>query len=162
MRDEYRLDGEMIRGPRAKALISSPADGAVLRDRVVRASGIAWAGEAEVSRVELSVDQGESWHHAQLAGYGGRGAWRRWDLDLDVPADVSGAVTVLARATDDRGRTQPAQGLEPARVSVGWMGPDHGDIVGAHRVRPAWVQPDVGTDTDQPAGPERGVGDPYR
>ena len=62
MRDEYRLDGEMIRGPRAKALISSPADGAVLRDRVVRASGIAWAGEAEVTRVELSVDRGESWH----------------------------------------------------------------------------------------------------
>ncbi len=110
MRDEYCLDGEMIRGPRAKAVISSPADGAVLRDRVVRASGIAWAGEAEVSRVELSIDQGENWHHAQLAGYGGRGAWRRWDLDLDVPAGVSGAVTVLARATDDRGRTQPAQG----------------------------------------------------
>jgi len=110
MRDEYCLDGEMIRGPRAKALISSPADGAALRDGVLRASGIAWAGEAEVSRVEVSIDQGESWHHAQLAGYGGRGAWRRWDLDLDVPAGVSGPVTVLARATDDRGRTQPPNG----------------------------------------------------
>jgi sulfite oxidase len=110
MREEYCLDGEMIRGPRAKALISSPADGAVLRDRVVRSSGITWAGEAEVSRVELSIDRGESWHHAQLAAYGGRGAWRRWELDLDVPAGVSGAVTVLARATDDRGRTQPERG----------------------------------------------------
>ena len=110
MRDEYCLDGEMIRGPRAKALISSPADRAVLRDRVVRASGIAWAGEAEITRVALSLDDGKSWHDAQLAGYGGRGAWRRWELDLDVPADASGTVTVLARATDDRGRTQPAQG----------------------------------------------------
>lgn len=110
MRDDYRLDGAMIRGPRVKALISSPADGAVLRDRVVRASGIAWAGEAEVSRVEVSIDLGASWHDAQMAGYGGRGAWRRWDLDLDVPAGVSGQVTVLARATDDAGRTQPERG----------------------------------------------------
>ena len=126
MRDEYCLDGEMIRGPRAKALISSPADGAVLRDRVVRASGIAWAGEAEVTRVEVSVDGGESWHDAQLAAYGGRGAWRRWDLDLEVPAGVSGAVTVLARATDDRGRTQPARGeWNPLGLPVGRLGSDH-------------------------------------
>jgi sulfite oxidase len=107
MREEYCLEGAMIRGPRVKALISSPADGAILRDRVVRASGIAWAGETEVSRVELSIDRGDSWHHAQLAAYGGRGAWRRWDLDLELPVNASGAVTVLARATDDRGLTQP-------------------------------------------------------
>lgn len=110
MREEYCLDGEMIRGPRVKALTSSPADGARLRDRVLRASGIAWAGEAEVSRVEVSVDGGASWHDAQLAVYGGRGAWRRWDLDLELPVEASGTVTVLVRATDDRGRTQPERG----------------------------------------------------
>ena len=111
MREHYCLDGAMIRGSRAKALITSPADRAVLRDRVVRASGIAWAGEAEVARVALSLDHGDSWHDAQLAAYGGHGAWRRWDVEVEVPADVSGTVTVLARATDNRGRTQPAQGV---------------------------------------------------
>lgn len=110
MRDEYCLDGQMIRGPRVRALITSPADGATLRDCVVRAGGIAWAGETEVARVEMSVDDGQTWHEAQLAGYGGDGAWRRWDLDLPVPADATGPVTVLARATDDRGHTQPACG----------------------------------------------------
>ncbi len=81
MRDEYCLDGAMIRGPRAKALISSPADGAVLRDRVVRASGIAWAGEAEVSRVELSIDRGRelastrNWPATAVAARGGDGIW---------------------------------------------------------------------------------------
>ena len=110
MRDEYCLDGAMIRGPRAKALICSPIDGTPLRDRVVRASGIAWAGEAEITRVEVSVDGAANWHDAHVAAYGGRGAWRRWELDLEVPAGVSGPVTVLARATDDRGRTQPERG----------------------------------------------------
>ena len=122
MRDEYRLHGEVIRGSRTRALITSPADGASLRDRVIRASGIAWAGEAEVTRVELSVDGGRHWHDAQVAAYGGRGAWRRWDLDVEVPAGATGRVTVLARATDDRGHTQPerAEWNECGYLWDGW------------------------------------------
>jgi sulfite oxidase len=111
MRDEYREpNGAMIRGPRVKALITSPADGARLRDRVLRVSGIAWAGEAEIARVEISVDGGQRWEAAALAAYGGNGAWRRWDLEQALPDGASGEVTVIARATDDRGRTQPERG----------------------------------------------------
>ena len=61
--------------------------------------------------LSLSAPPIESINPDRAAGrYGGRGAWRRWELDIDVPAGVSGAVTVLARATDDRGRTQPERG----------------------------------------------------
>ena len=111
MRDEYCLDGAMIRGPRAKALITSPADGArPARPRRARQRHrLGGRGRGRPRRGVASI-AGESWHDAQLAGYGGRGAWRRWELDLEVPAGVSGPVTVLARATDDRGRTQPEHG----------------------------------------------------
>ncbi len=111
MRDDRQdPDGAMIRGAGPKALITSPADGSRLRDRVVRLSGISWAGEADIAAVDVSIDGGATWHAAALAPHGGNGAWRRWDLHIDLPDAVAGDVEVLARATDDRGRTQPERG----------------------------------------------------
>lgn len=108
MRDEYRaVDGTMLRGPGVKSLITSPADGATLGHRMLGLSGIAWAGEREVARVEVSLDGGASWQDAQLAAFGGQGAWRRWDLNVELEAEAAGEVTIAVRATDDRGRTQP-------------------------------------------------------
>jgi sulfite oxidase len=57
--------------------------------------------------VAVSADEGATWHDAQLAAYGGNGAWRRWEAEMTVPHGTSDAVTLVARATDDRGRTQP-------------------------------------------------------
>ena len=108
MQDEFRMqDGAMIRGGGPKSIISSPADGARVRDRIVRPSGIAWAGEAEIASVAVSADGGRTWHEAQLAAYGGNGAWRRWEAEVTLPDDIAGEVAVVALATDDRGRTQP-------------------------------------------------------
>src|SRR5215831_7602537 len=48
-----------------KSLISSPADGSTSRSPNVHIQGVAWAGESDVSRVEVSIDDGNSWQPAE-------------------------------------------------------------------------------------------------
>jgi DMSO/TMAO reductase YedYZ molybdopterin-dependent catalytic subunit len=108
MDEEYRgVDGTPIGGGHVKSLITWPADGARLRHRMLGLSGIAWAGEREIARVEASVDGGATWRDATLSSHGGSGAWRRWDLNVELDAGVSGEIVAAVRATDDLGRTQP-------------------------------------------------------
>jgi sulfite oxidase len=67
--------------------------------------GYAMAGDGhDVARVDVSVDQGRSWRQATLEPARSRWAWRFWSLTVDV---VPGALTVMARAWDDTGATQP-------------------------------------------------------
>lgn len=108
MDEEYRGDdGAPIGGGRVKSLVTWPADGARLGHRMLGLSGIAWAGERDVARVEASIDGGATWRDATLSAHGGRGAWRRWDLNVELDAAVSGEVVVAVRATDDLGARQP-------------------------------------------------------
>lgn len=108
MDEEYRGDdGTPIGGGHVKSLITWPADGARLRHRMLGLSGIAWAGEREVVRVEVSTDDGTTWREATASAHGGRGAWRRWDLNVELDEGVSGELVIAVRATDDLGRTQP-------------------------------------------------------
>ena len=71
----------------------------------VEVRGVAWAGDDAVERVEVSTDGGDSWNEAELFGPEYAGAWRlfRWDWPVGP-----GSYTLCSRATDDRGRTQPA------------------------------------------------------
>lgn len=68
--------------------------------------GRAWAGRRSVTRVEVSVDAGESWSDAELGDQAGRFAWQGWSAHwLAAP----GRYELLVRATDDAGRTQPVE-----------------------------------------------------
>jgi sulfite oxidase len=89
-----------------KSLITSPLDGNRLRSGVpTTVRGVAWSGDgAQVRRVEVSVDGGRTWRDAELGESPGRYAWRTFAHRF-VPAGQ--AATILARATDDRGATQP-------------------------------------------------------
>jgi hypothetical protein len=89
-----------------KSLITAPATNAVVsRGTAIRISGFAWAGEAEVVRVEVSTDNGRTWERAQLGRDQSRYAWRRFDYVWRPPD--RGSYVVLSRATDNRGVTQP-------------------------------------------------------
>jgi DMSO/TMAO reductase YedYZ molybdopterin-dependent catalytic subunit len=68
--------------------------------------GSAWTSEAEITKVELSTDNGVSWQIAQLNTESKPNAWRLWELEWKVPKQ-SGSYTLIARATDSRGRIQP-------------------------------------------------------
>jgi hypothetical protein len=61
-----------------------------------------------VTGVEISTDGGAAWHGAQMLGEPQRYAWRFWEYRWRTPAQA-GRHTLMARATDSRGRVQPMQ-----------------------------------------------------
>jgi len=67
--------------------------------------GLAWSGEGAVTRVEISVDGGQSWEDAHLENSHDRWMWVRWSY-LWNPTKP-GAYQIMARATDEKGRVQP-------------------------------------------------------
>ena len=101
-------DDEMciIESMPVKSLITSPRSGTVhaVEDPLVL-RGHAWAGERSVSRVDVSMDFGQSWLPCPLAAAPNRLAWQRFRTLLRFP--LPGYYEVWARATDDSGRAQP-------------------------------------------------------
>jgi DMSO/TMAO reductase YedYZ molybdopterin-dependent catalytic subunit len=92
-----------------KAQIARPARFEVVKKATnYRVYGAAWAGESEISKVELSTDAGATWSSAKLLGESMPSAWRLWESSWQTP-DQSCRMTVMARATDKRGRTQPIE-----------------------------------------------------
>lgn len=70
--------------------------------------GTAWSSDAAVTRVEVSADGGASWVDARLLDEPLPYTWRRWELAWQTPSQP-GSCTLMARATDAHGRTQPMQ-----------------------------------------------------
>jgi len=89
-----------------KSVISGPTDGSSLKSRNVAVHGAAWAGEADIARVEISTDSGVTWNPAQLGKDQAHYAWRLWSYDWKP--GKAGDYTIQSRATDSQGRTQPA------------------------------------------------------
>jgi len=94
------LTGSRIDTPRNRDEVSG--------DLVV--AGIAWAGTRTVSAVEVSVDDGQTWLAAQLEAAINQLSWRRWRLNVTLPA---GAWTIAARAIDGEGNVQDAEDRFP-------------------------------------------------
>ena len=91
---------------RVKSLITYPLEGARIRPGAITVQGFAWAGLPGVQRVELSIDGGRSWQAAGFAGDSEPLAWRRWTVEVML---AHGARTLMARATDAAGATQPLE-----------------------------------------------------
>lgn len=91
-------------------------------DGVVDIAGLAWAVHRGISRVEVSIDEGE-WRECELAGVPSDDTWRQWRYRWTEP--TPGEHTVTARAYDGSGEVQPAEPRPPA--------PDGAQ--GYHRVR---------------------------
>jgi len=90
-----------------KAEIARPAMHEVVpADTAYRVYGAAWAGDAQIATVDVSTDGGMTWQAAQLLDTPVRLAWRLWEFVWQTPG-IAGSYTLLARATDETGRTQP-------------------------------------------------------
>jgi DMSO/TMAO reductase YedYZ molybdopterin-dependent catalytic subunit len=90
-----------------KAEVARPARGEVVAaDSDYRVHGAAWAGEAQVSVVEVSTDGGKKWAQAKLQGKEVPFAWRLWEYTWHTPKE-KGRHVVMARAADSTGRVQP-------------------------------------------------------
>ncbi|MDB4265075.1 sulfite oxidase [bacterium] len=97
--------GEVVKDIQVKSIIVEPAKDQVLSAGVVPVRGAAYAGEAGIEKVEVSVDHGTTWHPAELIGLEQPYAWRHWEYLWEVKA--GGDYTIMARATDSNGRRQP-------------------------------------------------------
>jgi sulfite oxidase len=89
-------------------LVTAPAAGARVAAGEVAVAG--WAVAADgVARVEVSGDGGATWQSAELAEETSPWDWRLWSARLPL---APGERTIVARAFDAAGRTQPAQVAE--------------------------------------------------
>lgn len=98
----------VVVGPMAvKSEIIRPQPGEVLGLGMNRISGVAWAGEEPVDRVDVSTDGGESWGPAELIGMRAPYCWTLWEYLWEVAE--SGSYNLRVRATSASGRSQPEQ-----------------------------------------------------
>ena len=97
--------GEVVKDIDIKSIIVEPANEASFSAGIVPVRGSAYAGEAVIQKVEISVDDGQTWNPANLIGLQQPYAWRHWEYMW--PAKQRGDFTIMARATDTDGRRQP-------------------------------------------------------
>lgn len=89
-----------------KSAITNPVAGTeVQAGRPFEVRGQAWAGDDHVTAMEVSIDFGATWQPAELEAPPNRYAWQRWRANITPPQ--AGYYEVWARATDNRGRSQP-------------------------------------------------------
>jgi DMSO/TMAO reductase YedYZ molybdopterin-dependent catalytic subunit len=91
--------------------IDVPADGGSIRESPFRISGIAFAGNRGIQRVEVSTDNGATWADAVLKPALSPYSWVLWHYDWAVTAAVR--VRILARATDGTGEVQTSESAPP-------------------------------------------------
>lgn len=99
-------DMEPLTGLVVKSLITTPANGATFPAGKVAVGGFAWAGENDITKVDISIDNGSTWQPARLTGEQARFTWRRFAFELNAAKPQS--YLILSRATDSKGNVQPA------------------------------------------------------
>src|SRR5690606_17680130 len=69
-----------------KSWLNGPGgDGAPILQGRATLHGVAFSGERGISKVEISADDGQSWHEAQLVGPDlGPNAWRSFVLPVEL------------------------------------------------------------------------------
>ena len=92
----------------AKSQISQPA----MHERVTAGApyqvcGAAWTAEGGIKTVEVSTDGGKTWARANLGDEPADHAWQLWEWGWKPQSP--GKYTLMSRATDSRGQTQPAE-----------------------------------------------------
>jgi sulfite oxidase len=98
-------DSHAVTALNVKSVIAGPADDWTSKPQLIHIHGAAWAGEADIVKVEISTDSGATWQTAKLGHDHAKYAWRLWSHSWKAPK--AGDYTILSRATDGQGRTQP-------------------------------------------------------
>lgn len=114
-----------------RSQILMPMDGKSIRKGSYVIGGIALGGRFGISRVQVSLDDGRTWHEAETKKPLSRWAWTLWRYDWK--AEETGDYTIKVRAFDRQGKVQEtpsflgrilgtypdgAKGLHSVRVTV--------------------------------------------
>ena len=97
--------GKVVKEINIKSIIVEPENCEALPAGIVPIRGAAYAGQAGIQTVDVSVDDGRTWNPARLVGPDETYAWRHWEYLWE--AYQTGEFTIMARATDTMGRQQP-------------------------------------------------------
>lgn len=84
-----------------------------LPGRVATIGGIAFAGTRGISKVQVSVDDGNTWKDASIKEPLSQYSWVIWAADLSLPGQSSNEYKVTVRATDDAGNVQTSEVRQP-------------------------------------------------
>jgi hypothetical protein len=91
------------------SLITNLTDGAKLKaGQTAEVRGVAWDGGYGIAEVAVSLDGGRNWRQAQLGEDLGPYSFRPWMYAFEPRA---GAVSIMVRATNRLGASQPMQPL---------------------------------------------------
>jgi sulfite oxidase len=137
---------------RVKSVIATPADGAqVIAGKPLTIRGVAWSGDAgPVAAVDVSVDNGRTWKPTSLdPGQRTQFGWRQWEFDWTPSQEAY--YTILARARDEAGNTQPLrQEWNPS--GYGWNVVPHVGVDAVRTFSPASSPaPPAGSNIGAPA-----------
>ena len=97
-------DGSPVALIQVRSVIAAPAEGEQVAAGRITVTGSAWSGAGPVIEVAVSLDDSDDWIEADLEAGSGPLAAAAWRCDLELGP---GAHTVMARATDASGATQP-------------------------------------------------------
>jgi len=96
----------IIQSMPVKSLITFPQTGAVVKpNQNFQVRGHTWAGDLEVSAMDISTDFGASWRSCQLKKPVNRLAWQQWQTGVKFSGP--GYYEIWARAKDSNGKRQP-------------------------------------------------------
>ncbi len=109
-----RIDHPYAFDQNVMSVIGSPTGEEVIEPGGIEIHGVAWAGDDTIDRVEISVDGGETWEDAEPFGPEYSCTWRLFRYEWNAS---EGTHALVSRATDERGRTQPAKISGPKKFS---------------------------------------------
>ena len=99
-------DMNVIQSLPVKSLVTHPQTGArITIGDAFEARGHAWAGDLDVTNVDISIDFGASWSSATLDPPANKYAWQHWRHALTFTE--RGYYEIWARARDENGHSQP-------------------------------------------------------
>jgi DMSO/TMAO reductase YedYZ molybdopterin-dependent catalytic subunit len=92
---------------------SSNASSSSLPERTAALGGIAFAGSRGISKVQVSIDNGNTWKDASIKEPLSQYSWVIWAADLGLPGQPRNEYKVTVRATDKAGNVQTSEVREP-------------------------------------------------
>lgn len=118
----WRKRNWAVKAPiKTQSRIDVPRGFATVPAGQVTIAGIAWAQTIGIAKVEVRVDGG-AWRTAELATEVNSQTWRMWRIRVDLGP---GQHKAEVRATDRRGKTQPADRVPPIPDgATGWHSTD--------------------------------------
>lgn len=99
--------GAAIEEIRVQSLITEPIDKSAVEGGTIRVRGKAFSGAGPIRSVEVSADNGKTWQHSEVEPQRKSGGWQ--EFAIDVVVDKLGVITLMSRATDVIGNTQPLE-----------------------------------------------------